>query len=508
MEPLKQERRVELSAEERTFLRKIVTERIASSSRIRRAEILLSLDACPTGMDAAPIAALHQVTPYTVNRISSRFHKYGLRTAVLATRLPQNVVLSDSERLFLHDTLNDPKSTKRNIKVAKILLRAEADGENADATQIAHAVGGAFSAVLRTLQSYARSGLNDLLDRPPRPFMLRFQLLVKDRKALNDLLKQEMERGWKRNRILVLLKSDQAGPNVNLNDISESTGVCVAAVRKMCTDYMESGLEVALSYRTSRPEKSRRPFQVRLSTKERKMLQRLLEESRSKRTKQRAIVLLNADANTRDKSNKEIEAIAGVCEVTISRICKWFVRQGLERAISGRHSNRFRKNVKTKQKPRMDAGCEKIVPISLKNPERVSLQKILTEKTNAKGRIKRAQILLKIDEFGDGKSFREIAELVGVSCPTVYQTCRRYLKAGIYHAVNHKQMVNPTRIFLLDDGQESRIVKLFEGNPPKDCEKWTFKILAEQAVARKIVPAISHETVRKVLRKRGILPRR
>ena len=505
MEPLKRELRVGLSDKERIFLRKIVTERIVSPSRIRRAEILLSLDTSPVGRNIAQIAALYRVTPDTVNRIFSRYHKYGLRTAVLATRLPQYVVLSDSERLLLHGILNDPKSTKRNAKVARILLRAEADGENADATQIVNSLGGSITTVVRTLQLYKKSGLENLLDRPPRPFMLCFQLSAKDRKTLSDLLKQKLEQGWKRNRILVLLKSDQFGPNVNLRNISELTGVSTTAIRRTCTNYVESGLEVALSYRISRPEKSRRPFQVRLSAEEQKRLQRLLKGSCSKRVKQRAIVLLNADANTQDKSSKEIKAIAGVCEVTISRICKWFVRHGLEYAIFGRPSDRLPPKVKTKQKPRTGASCGKIGPIPLKSLERFALQKVLAEKTNAKGRIKRAQILLKIDEFGSDKSFREIAELVGVSDQTVSHTYRRYLKAGIYHAIDHKQMLSPTRVSLLNDKQEDRIVKLFEGSPPKDCVRWTFKILAEQAVARKIVHAISRETVRKVLRKRRVV---
>ena len=512
MDPLKQALRVELRDEERTLLRKIVAERIASPSRIRRAEILLSLDAHPTGGDVAPIAALHQVTPYTVNRISSRYHKYGLRTAVLATRLPHYVVLSDSERLLLHDTLNDPKSTKRNVKVARILLRAEADGENADATRIADCHGISLTMVARTLQLYGKSGLNDLLDRPPRPLMLRFQLSAKDRKTLNDLLKLETERGWKRNRILVLLKSDQGGPNVNLNDISESTGVCVAAVRKMCTDYMESGLDITLSYRTVRPAGSRRPFPVRLSAEERRKLQRLSEGNCPKQIKQRAVVLLNADLNVSDKSNKEIMAIAGVCNYVVSETCKRFAQHGLEQALSARlyksSSGDLLRLPKIRSKFRTSIDNRRIAPVPLTSQERMVLQKIIEETKNSKERMRRAQVLLKIDEFGGSRSFREIAELVGVSHLTVSRIYRRYRERGVYHAVDHKNMRNPTRAFLLDARQESRIIKMFEGCPPKDCERWTFKILAEQAVARKIVPAISRETVRKVLRKRNALTQR
>jgi Homeodomain-like domain len=48
---------------------------------------------------------------------------------------------------------------------------------------------------------------------------------------------------------------------------------------------------------------------------------------------------------------------------------------------------------------------------------------------------------------------------------------------------------------------EAQLIALRCGEPPAGQARWTLRLLADKAVELEIVPAISHETVRQVLKK-------
>jgi hypothetical protein len=53
----------------------------------------------------------------------------------------------------------------------------------------------------------------------------------------------------------------------------------------------------------------------------------------------------------------------------------------------------------------------------------------------------------------------------------------------------------------LDGDQEAKLIATRLGPPPKGYANWTLRLLARQAVALEIVDSISHETVRRTLKK-------
>jgi transposase len=274
---------------------------------------------------------------------------------------------------------------------------------------------------------------------------------------------------------------------------------------------MESGLDAILSWINRRPIRSRRCFPVRLNLDERQKLQRLLESDHPKWVRQRAAILLHADENVSVKCNKEIAAITDTVMSTVTKTCRQFVELGLEQTFARRQSPKqsFR-HLPTSEKTQPRYSGKSVASISLTPQERTALQKIVTENNSAKGRIKRAQILLTIEDFAGKKSFQKIAEMLNVNVYTVSHTYRRFIQNGVKHAVDHKHMTfSPSGGgSLLNDDQKASLIKMFQEQPPKDYKKWTMKLLAEQVVARGIGPAISHETVRKVLIKQGLWPQR
>jgi hypothetical protein len=54
---------------------------------------------------------------------------------------------------------------------------------------------------------------------------------------------------------------------------------------------------------------------------------------------------------------------------------------------------------------------------------------------------------------------------------------------------------------LLDGEQEAKVIALRLGPPPPGFANWSLRLLAERVVALEIVESISHETVRRTLKK-------
>jgi len=54
-----------------------------------------------------------------------------------------------------------------------------------------------------------------------------------------------------------------------------------------------------------------------------------------------------------------------------------------------------------------------------------------------------------------------------------------------------------------DREQETKVIALRLRSPPKGFANWSLRLLAQQVVALEIVPAISHETVHRRLKKTG-----
>jgi hypothetical protein len=68
-------------------------------------------------------------------------------------------------------------------------------------------------------------------------------------------------------------------------------------------------------------------------------------------------------------------------------------------------------------------------------------------------------------------------------------------------ALNRKKQVRLSRAKILDGEKEAKVVALCCGAAPSGHARWTLRLLAERAVELDIVEAVSHETVRRCLKK-------
>jgi transposase len=146
-----------------------------------------------------------------------------------------------------------------------------------------------------------------------------------------------------------------------------------------------------------------------------------------------------------------------------------------------------------KEKPEMPA---KKYIVELTPEERQELRQ-LTDKGTVKARtMKRAQILLKADE---GWKDEAIMAAVDVSRPMVERVRQRFVQEGLQRALTDGPRPGAKR--KLDGRGEAKLIALACSTPPDAQEHWALRLLADQLVELGVVTSISHETVRRVLKK-------
>jgi len=140
--------------------------------------------------------------------------------------------------------------------------------------------------------------------------------------------------------------------------------------------------------------------------------------------------------------------------------------------------------------------------VRLTDAERKTLREVVAKLNGSSQKVRRAQILLKADAEGPAWTDANIAEAFDCRTKTVENIRERFVTEGFDITLNGKPRVEP-RPKLLDGEQEAKVIALRLGPPPAGFSNWTLRLLAEQVVALEIVESISHETVRRTLKKTG-----
>jgi hypothetical protein len=141
--------------------------------------------------------------------------------------------------------------------------------------------------------------------------------------------------------------------------------------------------------------------------------------------------------------------------------------------------------------------------VRLSQDERSQLEEVIKKLKGTSQRVRRAYILLKADADGPNWTDQKIAEAFDCRRQTVENVRECLVTEGFKTALNGKKRETPPRKKLLDGEQEAKLIALRLGSPPDGFGNWSLRLLAEQIVELEIVDSISHETVRRTLKKMG-----
>ncbi len=145
----------------------------------------------------------------------------------------------------------------------------------------------------------------------------------------------------------------------------------------------------------------------------------------------------------------------------------------------------------------------KLYVVRLSAEERERLDGLVRKGRVAAHKRRHAQALLLVDQGEDGPSLpdREAADRAGMALRTVERLRERCVREGLEAALERRRR-SRERSQVLDGEAEARLVAIACSEPPEGCARWTLHLLAGELESRRIVAAVSHETVRRVLKKR------
>ena len=142
--------------------------------------------------------------------------------------------------------------------------------------------------------------------------------------------------------------------------------------------------------------------------------------------------------------------------------------------------------------------------VELTDEERHKLKEIISKNKVNRYTIVHAYILLKSD-IACGWMYEEIATAYDVSLPKIERVRKRFVEEGFDAALARKSVTNVHRRKITGE-EEAHLLALCCSQAPEGYHTWTLRLLADKMVELDIVDSVSHETIRRVLKKTNLNP--
>jgi len=141
--------------------------------------------------------------------------------------------------------------------------------------------------------------------------------------------------------------------------------------------------------------------------------------------------------------------------------------------------------------------------VTLTDDERKTLGVLTSKGKHRSQKILNALILLGCDggEFQKKRSTnKEIAQVLNISMKKIDRVKKRFVEDGLDITLNGRK---GSRIYVkkADGDFEAHLVALSCGDPPEGFARWSLRLLADKVVELDYIDNVSHETIRKVLKK-------
>jgi transposase len=141
------------------------------------------------------------------------------------------------------------------------------------------------------------------------------------------------------------------------------------------------------------------------------------------------------------------------------------------------------------------------VHVQLASKDRQRVAQMLRKGRESARVLRRAAILKQLDA---GQKAVQVACNVGVAARTVRAIARRYEEEGLESALHEK--ARPGKQPALDTGQSQRIIAMVCGPAPQGMARWSVRLIAQEAVKRKLAPHVGRETIRVLLQSHELKP--
>ena len=117
-----------------------------------------------------------------------------------------------------------------------------------------------------------------------------------------------------------------------------------------------------------------------------------------------------------------------------------------------------------------------------------------------RGGVQQVRVILRaiaLEQLTLGQTAPAVARIVHLSPQAVRRIGHRYEQGGLERALHERRGRGARE--LLDASAKQRIIAMVCSQPPEGQARWTVRLIAEEAVKRKMVPRVGRETIRILL---------
>ena len=139
--------------------------------------------------------------------------------------------------------------------------------------------------------------------------------------------------------------------------------------------------------------------------------------------------------------------------------------------------------------------------VRLTQEERCQLREVVKKLQGSSQKVRRAQILLKADIEGSNWTDEQIAAAFDCRTQTVENIRRHLVERGFETTLNGVRRATSPTPKCLDGEQEAQVIAMRLSPPPKGYANWSLRLLSRKVVELEVVDTVSHETIRRTLKK-------
>lgn len=132
-------------------------------------------------------------------------------------------------------------------------------------------------------------------------------------------------------------------------------------------------------------------------------------------------------------------------------------------------------------------------------------QKVLRDLLS--GGVQQVRVVLRalaLLQLAKGVRAPQISGSIPLTPQAIRKVGHRYQEGGLERALYERP--RPGAAEVLDDSQKQRLIAMVCSTPPEGRARWTVRLVAEEAVKRKLVPRVGRETIRVLLLSHDLKP--
>jgi len=140
-------------------------------------------------------------------------------------------------------------------------------------------------------------------------------------------------------------------------------------------------------------------------------------------------------------------------------------------------------------------------------PFRLKAQDVKAVDTILHGGVQQVRVVLRalaLRHLDRGASAPQVARLVPLSPQAIRKIAHRYRTGGLANALYERP--RPGAAEVLAPAEKQRIVAMACSAPPSGAARWTVRLIAQEAVKRRLVPRVGRETIRVLLQSHDLKP--